>query len=125
MMRKPKVLVVDDDEGIRDILNVILSSHGFEVHMAETSVEFQQQAFNIKPDAIILDIVLGSDNGTEVYETLLARGLDRSIPVIFLTGLAGDRPREAPYPGRRFLLMSKPFSCDEITHDLEILLQNK
>lgn len=119
---KPKILVVDDEESMQTLLRDTLSIAGFEVDIAKDDEEFRQQVFKKKPDIIILDIVLGEKDGAQIYEELLTEGLDKNIPVVFISALAEDRPPTPPRADRKFSLIGKPFDPDKLVHDLQKLV---
>ena len=119
---KPRVLVVDDEHSIQQLLKSALTLSGFEVALAGNEAEFRKQAFSQKPHVIILDIMLGDADGTQIYQHLLRDGLDEKIPVVFLSALAGDRPPTLPQANRRYSLIGKPFDCDELVRELHDLI---
>ena len=123
MDMKPRILVVDDERDILWTLGQRLVKWGFEPILAQNAYEFEQQALHEKFDLIILDIMLGDQNGTDIYDMLLTRGLDRNIPVIFLSALAGDRPNFPISPGSTYALRGKPFDADDLLEDINHLLQ--
>lgn len=120
---KPLILVVDDDAGIFEVLADLLGNEGFEVHWARNSVEFEQHAFSLsKPVLILLDIMLGSENGPEIYKHLLAKGFDRAIPVIFVSGLLQEDPQPLPrHSGRLYAMHAKPFEFNRLLSDIRNL----
>lgn len=73
----PKILIVDDEETIRGLLTLRLSQCGFEVLAARDTREFRERIFNQKPDVIILNIMLGNENGVLFYEESIKPYLDR------------------------------------------------
>jgi DNA-binding response OmpR family regulator len=123
-----RILVIDDDKSILNLLKFKLSSEGFEVQTAQNDEEFRQKVREDKPDLLILDIWLGNKNGALVYDSLLAEGFDQQVPVIFLTALAQDRP-QAPSaappgtPGRKVVLRAKPFDTDDLIKDIQKLVR--
>ncbi|MBI3306790.1 MAG: response regulator [Candidatus Omnitrophica bacterium] len=119
---KGKILVVDDEWSIQELLKNVLSLSGFEVVIAANAAEFREQVFLSRPDVIILDIMLGDSDGTQVYKQLLAEGLDVNIPVIFLSALAQDRPSTPPRSDRKYALIGKPFDPDELIRQLDHLV---
>lgn len=116
-----KILVVDDDPEIRDILTALLSPEGFQVFWAKNGREFELLALRENPDLILLDIMLGRENGPMLYSHLLAQGLDRNIPVIFLSGLAAGTVPNRLQPGRSYTMHPKPFQCDDLLRDIRTL----
>ncbi len=121
-MIKTKILVVDDEPDILEILKEWLVLEGFDVSVAQDHKEFCALAFSVKPDLIILDIMLGRENGVSLYNRLISQGFDHNIPVIFITGLAHDRPETPATPGRNYALRLKPFNPYEIVKDIRCLV---
>ena len=119
---KTKVLVVDDEKSVQELLRNTLSLSGFDVAVAGDDAEFRQKAFREKPNIIILDLVLGDKDGAEVYQELLEEGLDKKIPVVFISALAEDRPPSLPQPDRRYALIGKPFDPAALVRDLRKLV---
>jgi DNA-binding response OmpR family regulator len=119
---KTRILVVDDEFSMRELLKHVLQLAGFEVLLAENEAEFRRIALSEKVDAIILDILLGDDDGTQVYAQLISEGLSSAIPVVFLSALAQDRPSAFPQKGRRYALLGKPFDPDELVARLHDFL---
>jgi DNA-binding response OmpR family regulator len=116
---KPRILVVDDEWSMRELLQHLLTLSGFEVILACDEDEFRKVLSTEKPDAIILDIILGDTDGTELYKQLLKDGiLANNIPVVFLSALASDRPPTLPRPDRRYALIGKPFDPDLLVREL-------
>lgn len=123
MKSKPRVLVVDDEFSMLELLRNSLTLSGYEVFLADSAEDFREKAFASSPDIIILDIMLGHDDGTVVYHELLNSGLSRDIPVVFLSALAQDRPPQYPQPDRKFALIGKPFDPEKLVAELEKLLK--
>jgi len=120
-----KILVVDDEWSMRELMRHTLTLSGFDVMIAGDHEEFRDYALRHGPDVIILDIMLGEKDGVQVYEKLLLEGLDREIPVIFLSALAQDRPPSPPRPGRHYALIGKPFDPEELVRELQSLVTSK
>ncbi|WP_256966991.1 response regulator, partial [Streptomyces caniscabiei] len=88
-----RLLVVDDEEGIRSMLTMALEFLGHQVTAAATGRQALQAVTRHDPDLILLDVNLPDLSGFEVCRTLRDRG--NTVPVLFLTGLGGvdDRVR--------------------------------
>jgi two-component system OmpR family response regulator len=86
----PKVLVVDDELNIRELVQVALRFHGLSVTTAATGADALRQAAADRPDLVILDVMLPDLDGFEVCRRLRAGG--NEVPVIFLT--ARDTPSD-------------------------------
>jgi DNA-binding response OmpR family regulator len=86
------VLLVDDDPAIADLLRRCLRKSGFEVVWAQTVTEGMRLMDAIRPEAVVLDIVLPDGHGYELLERAQSEPRWREIPVIALT-IADDRAR--------------------------------
>lgn len=120
---RPRILVVDDEKSMQELMRHTLSLSGFDVSLASDAAEFRKVVFKEKPQAILLDILLGDRDGIQVYEELLRDGLDSSIPVIFVSALAQDRPPAYSEPGRSYSLIGKPFDGEELVKRLYTLTE--
>ncbi len=80
-----RVLVIDDDKNIRDLLRIHLASAGYEVEAAEDCVAAGQALLRRAPDLIISDVHMPHMDGFEFIAALSAEEAYRGIPVIFLT----------------------------------------
>jgi two-component system phosphate regulon response regulator PhoB len=85
MTQKERILVVDDEEDILELVRYNLAGEGFEVICAETGEQALKIAGDNKPDLIILDLMLPGINGTEVAKILKSQDRTRRVPIIMLT----------------------------------------
>ena len=117
-----RILIVDDDWAMLELMKLVIPSNQFDVVLASTKEEFFAAVQKGKPDLILLDIVLGEDDGVEVYETMLRDGLlPEKTPVIFISGLAKGLTPKPPQPGRTYALIPKPFNTDELLRSIQYL----
>ena len=86
---KKKILVVEDEEGLRLLYKEELEAEGYEILTAGNGREAIQQLEGGKPDLIILDIVMPVMNGIEALGRIV--GKDRKIPIILNTSYPGYR----------------------------------
>jgi two-component system alkaline phosphatase synthesis response regulator PhoP len=114
MNEKISVLVVDDEEHIRNILEYNLKLDGFEVHLAENGRTALEQARNKKLDVILLDWMMPEMDGLEVLSQLKSDKRTENIPVFMLTakGMASDVGK-ALYAGADDYIV-KPFEPKEL-----------
>lgn len=119
---KKKILAVDDDNAILELLRLTFTSSGFDVETAPDAQTFRKKVQISQPDLIILDIMLGEDDGVEIYEDLLAKGFSPDIPVIFLSVLAQEIKPTPPQPGRKYALIPKPFDPEKLLKDVSAIL---
>ena len=85
-----KILVVEDDPDISDLLKRVLESDGYEVEMATDSAGALRAVAEGPPDLVLLDVVLGGEDGRDLLVKLREKS---DVPAVFLTGrgLEGDR----------------------------------
>ncbi|MBI4388446.1 MAG: response regulator [Candidatus Omnitrophica bacterium] len=123
--RDVRVLVVDDEEEIRELLSGFLRDTGFEVAVACTGNEALSQATQFSPHVILLDIILPDIDGISVYETLRKNRIQSKIPIVFFSALAENRAvmfskrirGSAPYS-----LIPKPVSTNLLIKEIQKLL---
>jgi DNA-binding response OmpR family regulator len=116
------ILVVDDEPDIVKIVELWLSANNYEVHTAHNGVEGLSKCKLIRPDAVILDIMMPDMDGSTVADEMKNDPNTSNIPVIFLTGAvkASEVPKSHKIGGQYFL--AKPFKGEEMLKMLEIVL---
>lgn len=119
-MSHNKILVVDDDPNIREVLAVLLSSEGYQVHTAEDGQEALQMQKLISPNLIILDIMMPGMDGVEVCARIRARS---SVPILFLTAKSQDTDKVDAYTSGGDDYLVKPFSQTELLMKIKSLLR--
>jgi two-component system alkaline phosphatase synthesis response regulator PhoP len=118
-----RILIVEDDPAIRLGLKRSLEFEGFIVEVARDGEEAVQRAFDIKPDLIVLDLMLPKVNGFEVCRTV--RKYDASIPVVILSakGDEGDKVLGLELGADDYV--TKPFSIRELTARIKAALRRR
>lgn len=108
------ILVVDDDDLIRERICRILEEHGYETLAACDGDEALFQAHMKTPDAIVLDILLPVHDGFDVCTMLQGHKDTRQIPILFVTGVDDPfgRLKGKYFGGMDYL--KKPFRNDEL-----------
>jgi len=86
-----KVLVVDDERQIRDLLNEFLTGEGYEVLLASNGEEAIELAETEYPDVILLDVKMPGFDGIEVCKRLKAESKTQFVPVIMITGYIDNK----------------------------------
>ncbi|MEM7274785.1 MAG: response regulator transcription factor [Actinomycetota bacterium] len=120
-MPSPTVLVVDDEENISFLVASALRLAGIEVEVAETGQQALQLAEKLRPDALVLDVMLPDLDGFEVLRLLRQRGLH--LPVLFLTARdeTADRVRGLTSGGDDYI--TKPFALEELVARVQVALR--
>ncbi len=121
-MKTAKILVIDDEPQITEIIEAFLTNAGHEVYVNNNSREGLKRAQDIKPDVILLDIMMPDADGYSVCNDLKSDPLTADIPVVFLTGKDrnDDMGRSFKVGGDMFI--KKPFSCERLLEIVNIIL---
>src|ERR1700685_245187 len=106
-----QVLVVDDEDNIVELLSVSLKFQGFEVHTATNGPAALDLAREVKPDAVILDVMMPGMDGFGVLRRLRADGIDS--PALFLTARDTLQDKIAGLTLGGDDYVTKPFSLEE------------
>ena len=107
-----RVLVVDDEDNIVELLSVSLKFQGFEVHTATNGASALDRAREVKPDAVILDVMMPGMDGFGVLRRLRADGID--APALFLTARDSLQDKIAGLTLGGDDYVTKPFSLEEV-----------
>ncbi len=119
--RIPRVLVVDDEPNIRELVQVALKFHGCTVSTAANGSDAIRQAESAMPDLIVLDVMLPDIDGFEVCRRLRAAG--NEVPVIFLTArdTSSDTVTGLAIGGDDYV--TKPFSVEALVARVRAVLR--
>jgi DNA-binding response OmpR family regulator len=120
-MRK-KILVVDDDAELVELLCFNLKQAGFTTVTAFNGIDALKKAGSASPDLILLDLMLPEMNGFGVCETLRRTPATATIPIIMLTAISGEMGRMAGMDSGANDYITKPFSPRELISRIEKLL---
>ena len=116
-----KILVVDDDNSIVEVLKHLLTGEGYGVCVASNGKEGLATARQEKPDLIILDIMMPEMDGISVSGILFQDPVLRLTPVLILTAKGSARSMLELVPNVR-LYMDKPFDPPELLKNIQRLL---
>jgi len=120
-----RILVVDDDPSIQDILRIILEKNGYNVHLATDGEEAVQRFLDVQPDLVISDISMPKGDGFNV--AILIRSKDqegKKTPILLISAFYDDRANQdnAERCGADAFL-PKPFTQKELLDVVEELLE--
>ncbi|MBK7720993.1 MAG: response regulator transcription factor [Austwickia sp.] len=116
-----RVLVVDDEVNLTELLSMALRYEGWEVRTAGTGTAAVRTAKDFRPDAVVLDMMLPDFNGLEVMRRLRAQ--DPNIPVLFLTAKDAVEDRVAGLTAGGDDYVTKPFSLEEVVARCRALMR--
>jgi two-component system OmpR family response regulator len=118
--RPARILVVDDEPSLADLLTMALSNEGWDVRSAGDGAAALRVAAEFGPDAVLLDMMLPDVDGVEVLRRL--RGDFPGLPVLFLTARDSAEDRAAGMLAGADGYLTKPFSLDQVVTRLQALL---
>jgi two-component system OmpR family response regulator len=116
-----RVLVVDDEPNIAELLRMALRYEGWEVEVALTGSQAVSTARKQGPDAVVLDMMLPDFDGMEVLRRM--RGEQPDVPVLFLTARDAVEDRVAGLTAGGDDYVTKPFSLEEVVARLRALMR--
>lgn len=109
-----RLLIIDDDLGVRGVLKAMLERAGYEVVACGSGAEGLQLARALRPDLVLLDIEMPGMNGFDVCSLMKTDTVLSAVPVVIMTGRPVDGvPARAQAVGAVDLL-SKPFERDSL-----------
>jgi two-component system OmpR family response regulator len=120
-VNEPRVLVVDDESNITDLVSMALRYEGFEVETAATGRDAIRMVEKFRPELVILDVMLPDVDGFAVTERL--KGARVKVPILFLTArdAVEDKVRGLTLGGDDYV--TKPFSLEELVARVRVLLR--
>ena len=115
-----RILVVDDQKEILDILNILLSGEGYEVIQAENGKKALDSLKRMEFDLIILDVMMPQFNG---YQTCIEIRKISNVPILFLSAKSQDSDKTLGYSSGGDDYLSKPFSYNELLNRVKALIR--
>ena len=116
-----RVLVVDDEPNIAELVGMALRYEGWEATVVHTGSKAVSAAKEVRPDAVVLDIMLPDVDGLEVLRRM--RGHAADVPVLFLTARDSVEDRVAGLTAGGDDYVVKPFSLEELVARLRALMR--
>ena len=116
-----RVLVVDDESNLTELLSMALRYEGWDIKSAATGSSAVKTAKEFKPDAVVLDMMLPDFDGLEVLRRM--RDEDPTLPVLFLTARDAVEDRVAGLTAGGDDYVTKPFSLEEVVARVRALLR--
>lgn len=121
-MKKGKILVVDDEINITQILEFSIGAEGYEVITASNGEEAIDKARREQPNLIILDVMMPRIDGYEACRILKSNPLTKNIPVVLLTAKGREIDKRLGYEVGATDYIIKPFSPNKLIERIHELL---
>ncbi|MDH3978160.1 MAG: phosphate regulon transcriptional regulator PhoB [Gammaproteobacteria bacterium] len=122
-MTAHRILLVEDEAPIRQMLAFNLSRAGFEVDEAEDCATARQRIADARPDLVLVDWMLPDASGLELTRALRRDDVNRELPIIMLTAKADERDKVTGLEGGADDYITKPFSPRELIARINALLR--
>jgi DNA-binding response OmpR family regulator len=120
-----KILVIDDEPLVVEVLKIRLEMNDYEVITASDGVEGIERAMREKPDLILLDILMPGLDGYQVCQKLKEDRKTERIPIIMLTALGQSAGRKKGHSSGAYDYIFKPFDDEELLKSIEKALKYK
>lgn len=117
-----KILVIEDNEDIRENLEELLELSNYQVVIAENGAIGIEKVFSEKPNLIICDISMPEKDGYEVFETITPFIKKNRIPFVFLTASAQEKDVAKGRTSGADAYITKPFQVDHLIKIISNLL---
>ncbi len=120
MLPRMRILIVEDSDSIRRMIEALVTARGFEVNAVPTGTKGLDIAFATPPDVVLLDLNLpGSYDGFEVCRRLRANPLTRSVPVVIITAMADAESKRRALEAGATAYYTKPFSPTALLKEID------
>jgi two-component system response regulator RpaA len=119
----PRILVIDDDSAISELVSINLEMAGYEVNQAADGIKGQALALQLQPDLIMLDLMLPKVDGFTVCQRLRRDERTADIPVLMLTALGETQHKVEGFNAGADDYLTKPFELEEMLARVRALLR--
>lgn len=116
-MNKPLILVVEDDNAIKNLIATTLETNDYKYHIASTGKEAIQEALTYKPDVMLLDLGLPDIDGVEVIKKIRSWS---QVPIIVISARSEDNDKIYALDAGADDYITKPFSVEELLARLRV-----
>ena len=125
MKNRPRILVVEDEPAIAELIAVNLQHGGFEAIIAQDSVTAQRELDTALPDAILLDWMLPGQSGLSLARHWRKQERTKSIPIVMLTARGDETDKIAGLDSGADDYITKPFSTQEMLARIRAVLRRR
>lgn len=119
----PRILIIDDDPAISDLVSINLEMAGYDVQQAVDGIKGQALAVQLQPDLIMLDLMLPKVDGFKVCQRLRRDERTADIPVLMLTALGQIQDKIQGFDSGADDYLTKPFDVEEMLARVRALLR--
>ena len=120
---KSRILIVDDDDVMRQLFQFVLEREGYEVAEAESGEEILARVINFKPDLILLDVMMPNISGLEVCRQLKNDSRTQHVPVIIVSAYTNAVTRAEGRLAGAIDFINKPCSPYQLLEKIRAITQ--
>lgn len=124
-MKKPRVLIVEDESSIAELLAVNLRHNGFEPIWAEDGTSAQREIDAVLPDLILLDWMLPGQSGLQLARQWRKDARTKTVPILMLTARGDEPDKVAGLDAGADDYITKPFSTQEMLARIRAVLRRR
>lgn len=118
MVTMARVMVVDDEEDLRNLVKMVMEKEGFEVESAEDGNDFLEKVDRFQPDIVILDVMMPGPSTKEILQKLREKGVDSKIVLLTVVRFSSDEIKKLSEMGNVVGYMTKPFDIPELVSEI-------
>ncbi|EKD27933.1 MAG: response regulator receiver protein [uncultured bacterium] len=118
-MREKKILIVDDEKYVLEMIQMRLLEEGYDVSISSNPEDGIRKAIDIKPDLIIMDLIMQDMSGIDAIKILKLKPQTKNIPVIVLTGKTLEEDKSEAIKAGATGFISKPILPNRLIQEIE------
>jgi DNA-binding response OmpR family regulator len=116
-----KILAVDDDTEIVEVIKIILEDEGYEVSTLTNGKNVLNVVSSLRPDLILLDVMLGGMDGREICKSIKSHAIFKYIPIVMISA-SHNLQSLLKLPGSPNDFLSKPFDIENLVSKVKAQL---
>ena len=117
-MRKTRIHILEDDQEIRNVIEILLKEEGFELQLSSSFSELKKNIQNAMPDLFLLDVMLPDGNGAEICKDLKTDLFTKHIPIIVMSAQNNSEQKAIDAFADDYI--SKPFDIDDVLARIKV-----
>lgn len=125
LLSKKRVLVIDDEVEITEIVEEFLTDAGYDVTVLNSSRYWQDKVNEIQPNLLLLDIMMPGEDGYAICSQLKADPSTADIPVIFLSGRNKEDDQGRSFKSGGEMFIKKPFSGERLLGIVNVVIASQ
>lgn len=119
-MSKKRIHILEDDQEIRNVIEILLKEEGFELQLSSSFSELKKNIQDAMPDLFLLDVMLPDGNGAEICEDLKTDIFTKHIPIIVMS--AQNNSEQKAIDAFADAYISKPFDIYDVLERINTLI---